>query len=157
MFEIERDNYNKFLVKAQSVNNFKWVLGFYVNIKNIDYIIDYEGAQTEIIPDTVCRYTGIRDINEKPIFENDIIIHKDEADTISDLYAIVKLSKYKQDGSSGEYSPTLCYGWFLHHYKFENIPDYDDGDWLSDDYKDESIVDKYKNYHMEVHGNIFDK
>ena len=76
------------LFKAKRKDNGEWIEGYYAKVK--DYLTErdvhvifpldaelfphgeFTGAE-EIIPETVCQYTGITDKDGKKIFENDII------------------------------------------------------------------------------------
>ena len=69
--------------KAKDIND-KWVYGFYHRLYDIDmecfhdYIIDYDGVDTPIDGDTVCRFTGELDREGHEIYEYDIVtIHDD--------------------------------------------------------------------------------
>lgn len=74
----------KLLCKAKRKDNDEWIIGFYYQsygccngIKiDVDFIHNYKKDQSyQIIPETLCKCTGIDDINDKLIFENDIIKH----------------------------------------------------------------------------------
>ena len=64
--------------KAKDIND-KWVYGFYHRLYDIDmecfhdYIIDYDGVDTPVDGDTVCRFTGELDRNGHEIYEHDIV------------------------------------------------------------------------------------
>jgi hypothetical protein len=77
---------DRYLYKAKRVDNGEWVIGFlrmvgYVYtittfvIKN-NYVV--ETGCYKVIPETVCRCTGLRDKNGVLIFEGDIYHHGDK-------------------------------------------------------------------------------
>lgn len=65
--------------KAKRKDNSEWVYGYYVKVKHflglryLHYIVDEEQNYTEVIPETVCQYTGLDDKNSVKMFEGDII------------------------------------------------------------------------------------
>jgi len=79
------------LFKAKSMSG-EWVEGFYflmawdgVDISCIgieplsanDYSEIYNSCYKEVVPETICQYTGINDINDNKIFEHDIVEFED--------------------------------------------------------------------------------
>lgn len=72
--------YNELLLcKAKRKDNGEWIEGFYtedMDIPSMDFLTE-DGWITdiEVDPDTVCRYTGTSDNNNKKVFENDIVGH----------------------------------------------------------------------------------
>lgn len=73
--------------KAKRVDDREWVYGYYCELAGRKYIIpdysqfrdihdaDLENSFTEIIPETVCRWTGLLDKHGVKIFEGDVLIN----------------------------------------------------------------------------------
>ena len=76
--EGERMN-REILFKAKRVDNGRWVVGGYFSEPYTDkkYIVRWIGLGfhefIEVVPDTLCQYTGLADKNGKKIWENDIL------------------------------------------------------------------------------------
>lgn len=55
----------------------EWVYGFYSNFKGVNgrthYISDENGSSIAVRAETVGQYTGITDVNDKKIYEGDIV------------------------------------------------------------------------------------
>lgn len=71
----------KIKFKAKRLNNGEWIEGdllhqgsdvFICNLDENGMLID-----TEVDPSTVCQFTGLKDKDGKPIFENDSVLFKD--------------------------------------------------------------------------------
>lgn len=91
--------------KAKRLDNNTWVEGyFYVECGNT-YIIEdrqsesmlYRNEAHQVDPSTVCQFTGLRDTNDVPIFEGDIINFGGEGEVVfKDGAFSVKFGKYTE-------------------------------------------------------------
>lgn len=81
------------LCKAIMVGGSKWIEGYYYkaySFKNEEpYIVHYiyncdEAKSYPVVEDTVCQYIGITDINDKKIFESDVIRHYNDVQNNSE-------------------------------------------------------------------------
>ena len=67
------------LFKAKRKDNGKWVEGYYYKMWENHYILwgmnNDKRDMIEVVPETLCQYTGMNDENGNKIFENDIVIY----------------------------------------------------------------------------------
>ena len=72
---------DRYLFKAKRVDGGEWVAGFYIFIHKQHYIHTglmhaglYDVAERfEVDPSTICQCTGLKDENDKLIWENDVV------------------------------------------------------------------------------------
>ena len=71
------ENNNRFLLKANRIDIGEWVQGSYFVFMGKHYIFEHpfesDNLTHQIDESTICQCTGLRDKNERPIFENEII------------------------------------------------------------------------------------
>lgn len=122
------------LFKAKRIEDDEWVEGYYVKkydllgkrhlILNVDNYVRWECA--EIVPETLCQFTGLCDKNGKKIWENDILMaHLDES--------------YPEDAAYETVEWGVA-GWVGHE----------------TDSIDRQYLDEFDLKHFEVASNIFD-
>ena len=86
--------------KAKKTLDGKWIKGDLVHHKdsyNV-WITDYENQLTSPVnPSTVCQFTGLKDTNDVPIFEGDIIAFDGEGEVVfKDGAFYAKFGKYTE-------------------------------------------------------------
>lgn len=88
------------LFKAKRTDNKEWAEGFYLEIDSISYILPKGKHMRDIVqvdPETVCRYTELKDKNWTKIYEGD---------KLSDEFGDSGIVKY------GEFNCGCCYDVF---------------------------------------------
>lgn len=135
-----------------------WIYGgIFPNNKGGDFAIIYQQypkiEKYTVYANTVGQYTGLLDKNGKKIFEGDIVQYQTYDDFI--CTSVVKLGKYKQDGSSGEYNGIDCIGYYVEVIEFI-CPDWCDEDFcfFHEHLKTQNILEVAKE--CKVIGNIHD-
>ena len=73
---------DRYLFKAKRIDNGEWVIGFYVRINESDFICTRQlihgrlytvSKSFKVNQSTICQCTGLKDKNDKLIWENDIL------------------------------------------------------------------------------------
>ena len=127
------------LFKAKRKDNGKWVEGYYQKrydlLGNEEHLIFHADSYrvweyAEIVPETLCQFTGLCDKNGNKIWENDIV------KTVSDIYAPVKFGLYTTGFALEE-----CNQGFYVDFPDETYLRHELGYW---------------NNKVEIKGNIFD-
>lgn len=123
------------LFKAKRKDNSKWFEGYYQKrydlLGNEEHLIFHadsyrEWEYTEIVPETLCQFTGLCDKNGNKIWENDILMaHLDESYPEDTTYETVEWG---------------VAGWVTHEAGST----------------DREYIDEFDLEHFEVVGNIFD-
>ena len=98
------------LFKAKRQDNGEWIQGFYFEFWGACFILwgmtNDKPNMTEVVPETLCQYTGTTDENGNKIWENDIVIDDTECgyikwDSYWSAFAIV-FEEYKNHLYRGE-------------------------------------------------------
>lgn len=133
------------LFKAKRADNKKWVQGYlmdedYINVPfNDDSVGMREDEPIEILPETICQYTGFNDKKRKEIFENDIVKISNKVN--DGILAVVKFGEYNSPFRSDNLGVHL--GFYLDFQEKNDVLRKDFLYWC-------------KNEYIEVIGNIYD-
>lgn len=123
------------------------------------YIYSPFDEKFEVDPNTVGQYTGYKDIHKNNIYEGDIIKYPRYSGSDFILIGEVKFGEYKQDGSEGEYAPSICCGFYVEIKKciYPDWCDPDDYGVFIQDYEKQNSIAEIINYsgNVEVIGNIY--
>ena len=80
---------NRYLYRGKRIDNGEWVVGHFYEFMVKSYIFEPPFTSTaltyEVEPSTICQCTGLKDKNDKLIFENDIVSYWDSYSTENGL------------------------------------------------------------------------
>lgn len=124
------------LFKAKRIDNGEWVEGYVVRKHGLYFIYSIVNSEScrqnnyEIIPETLCQFTGLCDRYENKIWENDIL------KTWDDQYAQVKFGLYNPGSAIDDYNQGFYVAFSEDSYYRQEL-----GYWCKESY---------------VRGNVFD-
>lgn len=80
---------NRYLYRGKRIDNGEWVVGHFYEFMVKSYIFEppftSKALTYEVEPSTICQCTGLKDKNDKLIFENDIVSYWDSYSTENGL------------------------------------------------------------------------
>lgn len=85
---------NRVLWKGKQIDNDKWAICHLIAYRGLVYLSlcgDITNTPVMLDPNTICQYTSTKDDNKNPIFENDILLLKDETSGC-EWKAVVKIN-----------------------------------------------------------------
>ena len=139
---------NRYLFRGKHKDNGERVYGNLIQRKIWSselYVIRVEDngfdsyVEYEVIPETVCQCTGMKDRNGKTIFEGDIVKYITWDNFL--CTSIVKFGEYRQDGSDGEYGAATCLGFYVDLIKTVKID--------LDEYENRNTITEYKTLKLD--------
>lgn len=135
-------------------------VGQHISYTQRAYIYSPFDEKFEVDPETICQYTGYKDIHKNNIYEGDIIKYPIYNGSDFILIGEVKFGEYKQDGSCGEYAPSICCGFYVQIKKCI-YPDRCDPEYYGvfiQDYEKQNSIAEIINEggNVEVIGNIYE-
>lgn len=129
---------NRYLFKAKRKDNGEWVIGSLISMPYggymIDRVADSRRFRVMIDPSTICQCTGLKDENDKLIWENDIL-HNGNYFVVKWNAPCARFDIVLNNSCNipiGKWEPIIC-------------------DWKTNDFKEYRKAVDY-----EIIGNIFD-